>query len=378
MKKNFTLKSVLMLIAAFALAMPAWADVTSAANLYGNYKFSAEMEITNAGQAYASKFSNDCEVSIEKDPYNYGYYGVVKGIAGLSGLQFINEFSKDDHTITIYSPNSQMGAEGLYMSDITGSKGIFTGNENQYGDVIYTFDPETKEFILPDFSLVTLGENRTAGDIVAKFTNVKLTPIESEKPEIAAQWEGTYKVSSTISMAPVQIEGYEYPTTFEMVVEYDEATQKYSVTEFLGVNVKELNYGAGLEFTPSADEPNKAQIATGGCVQMVVRGDKYLYLKDSNFSDAPLTIILQEDGTYTISDFSLSYTSYVSGEQNKFAAWYQNVTATKIVDEDMDTNVKNIIWDHVVEGIFDLTGRKLEAITTPGLYIVNGKKVVVK
>ena len=31
-----------------------------------------------------------------------------------------------------------------------------------------------------------------------------------------------------------------------------------------------------------------------------------------------------------------------------------------------------------VKGIFDLQGRKIEQITAPGLYIVNGKKVLVK
>ena len=32
----------------------------------------------------------------------------------------------------------------------------------------------------------------------------------------------------------------------------------------------------------------------------------------------------------------------------------------------------------VVEGIYDLTGRKIEEITTPGIYIINGKKMLVK
>ena len=32
----------------------------------------------------------------------------------------------------------------------------------------------------------------------------------------------------------------------------------------------------------------------------------------------------------------------------------------------------------VVKGIYDLFGRRIDAITAPGLYIVNGKKVLVK
>ena len=31
-----------------------------------------------------------------------------------------------------------------------------------------------------------------------------------------------------------------------------------------------------------------------------------------------------------------------------------------------------------VKGVYDLTGRKLEQITAPGVYVVNGKKVLVK
>ena len=40
--------------------------------------------------------------------------------------------------------------------------------------------------------------------------------------------------------------------------------------------------------------------------------------------------------------------------------------------------LKTLQENKAVKGIFDLLGRKLDAITAPGLYIVNGNKVVVK
>ena len=375
MKKNYfsTLFAALMLF----VAMPASAQVATMSNLYGKYKFSAKMEITEAGEAYASKFSNDCEVSIEKDPYN-NYPGIVKGIAGLSGFQYINNFSKDDHTFLVNSPNTNMGAEGLYMSDITGSQGIFT--VDRYGDVVYTFDPETKEITLPDFSLVTKNSDHSVENIVVKFTNAKLTPMESDKPETTVQWEGTYNVVGTISYTGKP--EYEYPTEFKMVVEYDEANQKYFVTEFLGANIATENGYNAIELTPSADDPNTAGISVGAYLRTITRGSEYLCLKDYYLTDAnaPITFTLQEDGTYIFGAFTISYMTFNEDwtQKHTTAAYYSTATATKNVDEDMETNVKNIVVENAVQGIFDLTGRKFEAITTPGLYIVNGKKVVVK
>lgn len=43
-----------------------------------------------------------------------------------------------------------------------------------------------------------------------------------------------------------------------------------------------------------------------------------------------------------------------------------------------DTGIDNVEAAPVVKGIYDLFGRRIDAITAPGLYIVNGKKVLVK
>ena len=42
------------------------------------------------------------------------------------------------------------------------------------------------------------------------------------------------------------------------------------------------------------------------------------------------------------------------------------------------TGVENVEVENAVNVIYDLTGRRVEAITAPGIYVVNGKKVLVK
>ena len=62
MKKNYfsTLFAALMLF----VAMPASAQVSSVADLFGEYRFTADVEILN--NAYSDKFSGDCDATISK------------------------------------------------------------------------------------------------------------------------------------------------------------------------------------------------------------------------------------------------------------------------------------------------------------------------
>ena len=48
------------------------------------------------------------------------------------------------------------------------------------------------------------------------------------------------------------------------------------------------------------------------------------------------------------------------------------------LDWDGTTGIDEVKGENEVKAIFDLTGRRVEAITAPGIYIVNGKKVLVK
>ena len=511
MKKNYfsTLFAALMLF----VAMPATAHVSSMSDLFGKYQFSAEMEITAAGESFSDKFTNECEVTIGKNESEY-MAGAITGIAGLSGTITINTIDMTANTISILSPNTGLGAEGLYLSDITGSKNIFTGDDTQYGDLVYTFDPTTKTITLPDFSLVTKDAQQKAADIVAKFTNVTLTFIGGEEEsavtdlsgdwhfvaddgeydtmngstlptkwdmtltatdefnktydvsfvlggfaplaltatfdgqklhvafdnayldvenmislvdynlapppsefefELSSEnelsltygmcivgevpsfsilqyygagvatrsvaeeeetfdWVGTYTV--TVGEIVVENDAYTYPKTFEMEIVYDDYYGEYVITKFFGQDVTFNQNGWGMSAYPT-DAPDQIDLdlsLANGLVHL--GGGTYLGMFDLK-DDAGKIAFKEENGVVTIDDFKVKYYAYGSAPEFT-AATYKNVTAVKKGSEGGAGVESTIVENNTVEDIFDILGRKFDAITAPGLYIVNGKKVLVK
>ena len=177
-------------------------------------------------------------------------------------------------------------------------------------------------------------------------------------------WYGTWEVTA----ANVDVyDGKEYSSSFYMTIE--ELSGSAFITQFMSNDVKGINYG-GILLT-IADDNKTAEMQTGKFA-----GGKYPdYLKiyDMNASESPVLFTANEDGSISIANFFLKNYNWDNAATSA-AAFYQNVTATKC-----PTGIENIVVENaVVEGIFDMQGRKIDAITAPGLYIVNGKKVLVK
>ena len=177
-------------------------------------------------------------------------------------------------------------------------------------------------------------------------------------------WYGTWEVTA----ANVDVyDGKEYSSSFYMTIE--ELSGSAFITQFMSNDVKGINYG-GILLT-IADDNKTAEMQTGKFA-----GGKYPdYLKiyDMNASESPVLFTANEDGSISIANFFLKNYNWDNAATSA-AAFYQNVTATKC-----PTGIENIVVENAaVKGIYDMQGRKLGAITVPGIYIVDGKKVLVK
>ena len=186
-----------------------------------------------------------------------------------------------------------------------------------------------------------------------------------------------------------------------MEVTYNADYDIYMVTKFLGNDVATLNYG-GISFKVSADDPNKAEIATTtGYLKTLVAGESYLTLKDMNLSTSPVTLTHNGDGTVTISDFCVSYMTYDANynQLHEVAALYSGVSATSgyatVGIEDTEVAPALKAWSangtiyvageaQAVE-VYDMSGRTVFSGVASqvsglnkGLYLVKVKNAVAK
>ena len=201
----------------------------------------------------------------------------------------------------------------------------------------------------------------------AYYSSLVVTKEAAEEEAPAFSWMGQH----TVKAGKVDsYDGGEWPAEFTMTV--SDVNGSILVTEFLGNDVSAINYG-GILFT-IAEDGMSAEMKAGSFVGGGF--PEYLKLYDMNAQTSPIVFTLNEDGSVNVANFFIKHLKYYENynPSESAAVYYQNVTATKC-----PTGIEDIVVENaVVEGIFDMQGRKIDAITAPGLYIVNGKKVLVK
>ncbi len=226
--KKFTFLSLFVCLFV-CLATTANAQVSELTEVFGKYRFTATMEVTEYGKQYESLFSNDCEVIITKSDEQY-YSVMVQGFAGGTAANiYPSGFDVDAQALSVLNPNAGQWGSSLAMSF---AEGGYPYGDPYYNTLLWTFDSATKTFTVPDFSIVG-GLDHKAGtaELVAKFTNVKMVQTEAEVVEIP-NIEGDYDYKP--------VDGYvrndsTFASTFTMVLKATDDTNKaYDATITFG------------------------------------------------------------------------------------------------------------------------------------------------
>ena len=144
------------------------------------------------------------------------------------------------------------------------------------------------------------------------------------------------------------------------------------VTGILGANVPVLvNAPAGdYKFTYTTEAATVTESNLNGTLyttNVAVEGDAYI-LATVNNTTALYKVKKNDDGTLT-NNANKAYFVLTSGDAAK---------SFNIRFGEGTTGVEEVVVENGVKTIFDLTGRRVESVTVPGIYIVNGKKVLVK
>ena len=186
MKKNYLMLFCLVLF----MAINATAQVSSVADLFGKYKFTATVEYTEAGETYKNQLPAESDVTISEDA---NYIAKIVGFAGSQTQQNINAISTEKKMLKVTNPNNPQLWNGLYLANINGDNpyGYFNDATSEwevesYGPVYYSYNPETKEITVPDFTVVAISDFQSPkATIIAKYTEVKMTLVEAETIEVA-------------------------------------------------------------------------------------------------------------------------------------------------------------------------------------------------
>ena len=327
----------------------------------GTYKVVvADYEDLNAEDTVA--FPAEFEMVVEKKPGNL--YEVTEFL-GYKDLYFSFTPADDDKSASI-NLGGYSGAMLEYIGEADGDYAyhVVTDANAEPTSLVLTMN-EDGTFSFADFSVSYKLYYAGTYEPIAAFYGAKAT-------KEVFDWAGEYTLTATVE-TEAGVDAEAYPATFDVVVKlYEDG--KYRIEKFMNVDFYSLNQGA-TELTIVGNNATLPLDAAWGCCFVGGEYPDYVILCDKEGNSTSVSIALAASNALTMDDFTVYAFNWSTYAATKLAT-YSNVTLTKKAVEDGIENIA--VNNKVVEGIFDLMGRKHNTITAPGIYIVNGKKVVVK
>ena len=251
--------------------------------------------------------------------------------------------------------SSKLGDASDVILNATGSKFIIAGDGNDF-----RFADRENLYLSINSDLdadVLLGVHRSAHG----GTQMSATAVTSYGVKVGETTYATFYAPKAVTI-PENVEAFAVTAINEGYVTLTKIEN--TIPANTGVILKATAAGV-YNFAVAEDVENINNLLNGTVVATMVDGPAYVLgnVDGIGFYKAQLT-----DGKF----LNNGYKAYLpmSAAQGT-AAFYG-------FDWDGTTAVENVEVENEVKAIYDLTGRRVEEITAPGIYIVGGKKVLVK
>ena len=309
-----------------------------------------------------------------------------KYIRNIDGYVKVSDANVDANCLWAIYPEFNEGAFTFEIMNVATGKYLYTaataGAHNTEGTVVLNTEatkftvPSMNDFKVADKNLY-LSINSPAGDNDVYLglhgnahdgTNVNAITLPYYEVAVTAAKYATFYAPVAVNI-PENVTAYtvtineggwadlkEVGTTipaYTGVVLYSETANTYTF------NVVATNTDA-----PIADNALNGTVAA-----TYITADAYvLGVKDNEVGFYTATTEGQAEGTF-LNNHHKAYLPKTDG---------MNAASYSFRFEEGTTGIENVEVENTVKVIYDLTGRRVEAITAPGIYIVNGKKVLVK
>ena len=305
-----------------------------------------------------------------------GEDGVVTAIAGYEDLSgpigygYVIKGTTEGNKFVISVENAALGIGAEY--DVLGDVGsAYSGTYDSEGTIEISF--KDGAYSITDFSVWQYSWNTTEYTLKYYWSNLDIAKEDGEDPtpEPAVSVAGTYTVTGT---------KYDYtaggtPTSAEasFTLSIDEEGNVY---EIAGYEVPDV-YGAQGVYGKIGE--NTFTISPVGNSSLSV-GQIFDKLGDSNayeYNDEGTITLSHADGAWTMTDFSVWQAAWEAGGYTYTLKYYwMGLTVTKTSDEVVN-GINAINAQPETGAVYNLQGQKVEK-AQKGLYIINGKKVVMK
>lgn len=238
------------------------------------------------------------------------------------------EFTFSEEIVSNYGENGKInlrkGAETIVITNIVAEGNILR----------LTLDT-------PITAAGTYGLILSKGKVASKATGVEFgggnysfEVVEPEPTEF--DWAGTYTLTADVE----SLDGGSYPTEFDVEVIYDETSELYLITSFMGNDVTALNYG-GIPMEVSEDGMS-AEVSAMTFLGMIEAGSVYHVLFAEDYESLTIKLTRNNDDTISMGNFIVSTFNMGAGT-GEDAAKYTNVTLVKKGAETPDADAFTIV-----------------------------------